>query len=169
MRIAVVALLACLGSSVPAFAQEPVAPPPPVVETASPDASRYLTRSGTLNARLLDTPLFVIGQPDLRRPKALPALYASFVGLEVMDGLSTSRGLATGAVEGNPIVRLAVEHPSTLWGVKAGAAAASIFAAERMWRHHHRGQAIAVMVASNAVMAVVGARNFSTINKTRPD
>jgi len=38
----------------------------------------------------------------------------------------------------------------------------AIYAAEQLWRQHHRGQAIAIMVASNGVMAIVAAHNAGT-------
>ena len=168
-RLAPIVLTALLTSS-PLFAQE--APVKDVAATAqpeivAPDASRYVTKDGAINARLLNTPLFVIGQPQLRRPAALPLLYIGFIALEVLDGVSTSRGISVGTQEANPFVRLAVEHPSTLWAVKAGAAAGVIIASEQLWKHHHRTQAIAVMVASSTVMAAVAAQNSSAINRTR--
>ena len=163
IAVSIASLAALLACATPAFAQDGTA------LEAPPAAERLFLKDGTLYARLLNTPLFVIGQPERHRPPALPWLYMSFIGLEIMDGSSTSRGLARGAVESNPLVRLAVEHPASLWAVKGGAAVASIFAAERLWKRHHRSQAITLMVVSNAVMGVVAARNVSAINKTAQD
>src|SRR5947209_7771364 len=33
-------------------------------------------------------------------------------------------------------------HPGALWAAKGGAAFLSIYTAERLWRQHHRGEAI---------------------------
>ena len=43
----------------------------------------------------------------------------------------------------------------------------SIYVAERLWRGHHRGQAIAMMVVSNGIMAAVAASNASIIRSQR--
>ena len=157
--VATLTLAALVGLATPAAAQsaaaaQPAAPPP-------------LVLAAPLYARLLDVPPFVLGAPPLRRPAMLPALYASFIALEAFDGYSTSRGLSAGAVESNPVVRWSVQHPVTLWAVKGAAAAGSIYVAERLWRRNRRGQAIAVMILSNAVMGVVAARNVSAINASR--
>ncbi len=139
----------------------------PAAAQDDPPAAPLLMKDGTLIAHLLDLPTLVIEPPRGARPPILPVLYASFVGLEVYDGYSTSRGLADGATEGNALVRWAVGNPATLWAVKGGAAAASIYLAERLWTHHHRAQAIAVMVASNALMAAVAAGNLSVLRAQR--
>jgi hypothetical protein len=128
---------------------------------------RSLPRDGVLYARLLDLPPFVLGDPPLKRPALLPALYVGFIGLELFDGYSTSRGIARGAVESNPLVRWSVGHPATLWAVKGAAAAGSIYVAERLWKRGRRARAITVMVLSNAVMGIVAARNVSAINASR--
>ena len=36
---------------------------------------------------------------------------------------------------------------------------ATLYAAERQWRQHHRGRAVAIMIVSNGLMAGVAARN----------
>lgn len=117
---------------------------------------------GTLYSTLLRFQPFVLGPlPRATRPPSLPVLYASFIGLQLFDGYSTSHGLQNGATESNVLVRAAVEHPAALWAVKGGASFVSIYAAERLWRRHHKGQAIALMVASNVVMATVAVSNYS--------
>lgn len=102
---------------------------------------------------------------DARGP-LLPSLYVGLIGLEAYDGYSTTRGFKAGASESNPVMRGLAGSPVALWAAKGGAAFVSIYAAERLWRHNHRGQAIALMLASNGLMAAV-ARNNSTINRTQ--
>ena len=101
------------------------------------------------------------------RGSALPALYVSLAGLQAFDGYSTSRGLKNGAVESNAILGALANHPAALWAVKGGTAFVSIYVAERLWRGHHRGQAIALMVVSNGMMAAVAASNASIIRAQR--
>jgi hypothetical protein len=97
------------------------------------------------------------------RGSALPAMYVSLIGLQAYDGYSTTQGLSHGAVESNGFMSAVVNHPASLWAVKGGAAFASIYMAERLWRQHRRGQAIALMVATNVVMASVAVSNASII------
>ena len=167
-RLTATALIALVCASAltmaaPASAQEETASSSPAAALGT-----GLMKDGTLYARLLDVPPFVIGVvPPGPRPPILPVLYASFIGLEGIDGYSTSRGLERGAVESNPFVRWAVDNPATLWTIKGAAAAGSIYAAERLWKRHQRVRAVTVMVVSNAVMAAVAAKNFSAIHASR--
>jgi hypothetical protein len=103
----------------------------------------------------------------VERGSALPGLYVSLVGLQAYDGYSTSRGLKNGAVESNAILGALANHPAALWAAKGGTAFVSIYVAERLWRGHHRGQAIALMIASNGIMAAVAASNASIIRAQR--
>jgi hypothetical protein len=98
------------------------------------------------------------------RGPLLPSLYVGLIGLEAYDGYSTTRSIRVGASESNPVMRGLVGSPVGLWAAKGGAAFVSIYAAERLWRHNRRGQAIALMLASNGLMAAV-ARNNSTVNR----
>lgn len=101
------------------------------------------------------------------RPLFLPAMYASLGALQVYDGYSTLAGVNRGARESNAIVGGLAGNPAALWTLKAASTGVSIYLAERLWRDHHRGQAIAVMLASNAVMSVVAARNASVLKSSR--
>ena len=76
------------------------------------------------------------------RGSLLPALYVSLAGLQAYDGYSTSRGLKSGASEANAVLGTVASHPAALWAVKGGTAFMSIYVAERLWRGHHRGQAM---------------------------
>ena len=105
-----------------------------------------------------------VWQEPASRGAVLPVLYLSLIGLEAYDGYSTNRGLNHGAIEGNSLMRSVASHPGALWAVKGGATFVSIYFAERLWREHHRGQAIGVMVLSNVIMAGVAASNASVIH-----
>jgi hypothetical protein len=101
------------------------------------------------------------------RGSVLPALYVSLAALNAYDGYSTNRGLARGAKEANPFMKGLASNSAALWAVKGAAAGASIAVAERLWRKHRRVEAIAVMVVSNGMMAVVAARNASVLRQVR--
>jgi hypothetical protein len=113
------------------------------------------------------------GQPLVRtaaptsRGALLPALYVSLAGLNVFDAYSTSKGLALGATEQNPLLKGIAGSPAAMWAVKGGATAVSIYMAERLWRKHRRAEAIAVMVISNGMMAAVAARNSAVLGRAR--
>jgi hypothetical protein len=94
-------------------------------------------------------------------------LYISLIGLQAYDGYSTSRGLREGAVESNTFMGRIASHPGALWAAKGGAAFVSIYTAERLWRQHRHGQAIALMVVSNGIMAAVAASNASVLRAQR--
>lgn len=93
------------------------------------------------------------------RPRILPVLYVSFVGLEAYDGYSTITGTAGGATETNPLLGRFTDNSYAIWAVKGGVSVALIYAAEQLWRRHHRGEAVAVMIISNGLMAGAAARN----------
>jgi hypothetical protein len=97
------------------------------------------------------------------RGLVLPALYLSLGALEAYDGYSTSQGIQGGASEGNPLMGGVAGNPAALWAVKAGATIASIYVAERLWRQHHRGHAIALLAVANGIMAFVAASNASIL------
>lgn len=105
---------------------------------------------------------------SLSRPAALPALYVSYAGLQAFDVYSTQQALARGAREANPLMQPVVGNRTAFWAVKATATLATIAAAEHLWRHkRNRKAAIGVLVASNAVAAVVAARNASVLRSKR--
>ena len=100
--------------------------------------------------------------PATRGP-VLPSLYVSLIGLEAYDGYSTTRGLKNGAIESNTFMRRLAANPSALWVVKGGTTFVSIYMAERLWRKNHRGQAVAIMVVTNGLMAAVAVNNASVL------
>jgi hypothetical protein len=97
------------------------------------------------------------------RGVVLPSLYVSLIGLEAYDGYSTTRGLEHGAIESNTFLRGLAANPSALWAVKGGATLVSIYMAERLWRQDRRGQAVALMVITNGLMAAVALNNASVL------
>jgi uncharacterized protein DUF5658 len=99
------------------------------------------------------------------RGAALPALYAGLAGLNAFDVYSTSRGLALGAREANPLMRPVAGNPTALAIVKGSATAASIGIAERLWRQGRRRAAVTTMLISTGVSAAVAARNARTISR----
>jgi hypothetical protein len=99
------------------------------------------------------------------RPTILPALYAGSALLQAYDAYSTMKALNLGGVEANPVAKGVVGNPALFIGVKAAVAAASILAAEKMWKNHHRLAAIATMAATNSIMAMVAAHNAGVINQ----
>lgn len=72
----------------------------------------------------------------------------------------------TGRAQPNPLMEGAVGNTGTFIAVKAGVGVATIMAAERLWKTN-KVAAIAVMVASNSVSAVVAARNARTLRQLR--
>ena len=101
------------------------------------------------------------------RGTALSALYVSFAALQIVDGYTTMTGTTRGAQEANPLMAGAAGNRAALWAVKGGATLATIYVAERLWKNHQRGQAIAVMLLSNGVMAAVAAHNSSVLRTGR--
>jgi hypothetical protein len=156
-RPAAVALItmSCLWAmSAPAAAQEPSLDPPAglFAKMTAPAGNKW------------QAPLPVI---LAARGPVLPSLYASLISLELYDGYSTSHGLANGAVESNTFMGAVTRHPGIMWATKGGAAFASIFVAERLWRQGRRGQALGVMLASNGLMMAVAANNARVLHAQR--
>ena len=106
-------------------------------------------------------------RPAAPRPMMLAPLYVSFAGLQGYDGYSTLHGVSNGAREANAVVGGLATKPAAFWAVKAGSTALTILVAEQLWRHHHRGEAIAAMLMANGLMAYVAGHNASTLSATR--
>jgi hypothetical protein len=99
--------------------------------------------------------------PAPSRGGLLPSLYMSLAGLQAYDALTTMRGLSAGAVEANAVMGGLAQSPIALVAVKSSITAGSILMAEHLWKSGHKAHAIGMMMASNAVMVFVGARNSS--------
>jgi len=101
------------------------------------------------------------------RPTVLPVLYASYAALQVYDVYSTRQALSRGAREANPLMQPVVGSQGAFWAVKASATIGTIAAAERLWKRDKKAAAIAVLVVSNGVAALVAARNAGTLRGRR--
>ena len=152
VAVAMIALSCVCAVSRSAAAQDSADPPALFVRMTAPAATEW-----RLPVRV----------SPAERGSVLPALYVSLIGLQAYDGYSTTRGLKNGAVESNAILGALASHPAALWAAKGGTALVSIYVAERLWRGHHRGQAIALMVVSNGIMAAVAASNASIMRAQR--
>ena len=102
----------------------------------------------------------------ISRPTVLTALYASYSALQAYDVYSTRQGLARGAREANPLMQGVVGNTGAFVALKAGVGAATIAAAERLWKTN-KPAAIGVMIAGNSVAAIVAARNARTLGQLR--
>ncbi|HTK29051.1 MAG TPA: DUF5658 family protein [Vicinamibacterales bacterium] len=130
------------------------------------------TAATTPDATPAETPAAQFGQPapqrawtPATRPMVLPALYAGSAALQAFDAYSTLKAMQLGAKEANPLMQGVVGNPTMMIGVKAAVTAASIVAAEQMWRQHHQMRAIVMMAVSNGIMAAVAAHNASVIRQ----
>jgi hypothetical protein len=101
-----------------------------------------------------------------RRPRVLPALYASFAALQIVDVYSTRSAISAGAQEANPLMKNVVGNSAMFWTVKAAATVGPMLAAERLWKKN-KVAAIAVMAVSNGFMAAVAAHNTNVRNSQR--
>lgn len=100
------------------------------------------------------------------RPSALAGLYVSLAGLQAYDAYSTSRGLAAGAREANPLVRSAAGNSAMFWTLKAATTALPMMMAERMWKKNRVG-AVVVMVLANSAAAAVAVNNARVVSQQR--
>jgi hypothetical protein len=118
-------------------------------------------------ARAADTlGQFVSLAPRPKRPAILPALYASYGAMQVLDAYTTVRATQRGAVERNPALAPVAGHFGALLAVKAGLAASTIFFSERLWKEH-RTAAIVTMIAANGAVAAVSAHNARQLRGQR--
>jgi hypothetical protein len=101
------------------------------------------------------------------RPWPLPALYGSSAFLQGYDAYLTLTALKRGASEVNPILKPLSGEPVAFIAVKAGLTAASFVGAERLWKDNHRMSAVALMLASNAMMVVVTAHNNAVLQRIK--
>lgn len=106
-------------------------------------------------------------QPEARglresaeRPGALLPLYASLGALQALDVHSTSRGLARGGREANPVMDPVVGNRAAFIGVKAVTTAGVIWASERLWRKQNRKAAVILTALTNIGLAAVVANNY---------
>jgi hypothetical protein len=156
-RIASTVALIALTYAVPAMAADEV-------------KSAAVSIEGAVEASLATAPpqALRLGTPSgVARGGLLPALYVSLAGLQAYDAFSTTRGLSRGAVESNGLMKGVAGSPAAVWAIKGGVTAGSIFASERLWKSGHKMQAIGMMVATNGLMAVVGAHNSRVMGQLK--
>jgi hypothetical protein len=151
-RTAAAVCLLSLFSVAPVLGQEPEQSPAPTLHAAievapAPSNERPQVR--------------VESQPAIgtNRPGALMPLYVSFGALQVLDAHSTSRALARGGVEANPVMKGLAGNRAGMLAVKAAGTAGVIYASEKMWKKN-KTAAVIFMVASNAAMAWVVQHNY---------
>jgi hypothetical protein len=88
----------------------------------------------------------------------LGSMYASFVALQVADVHSTTRALAAGGREANPMLPFA-GNTATMVGVKAASSAATVYLVNRIARRN-RTAAIVLMAALNSAYSAIVAQNY---------
>jgi hypothetical protein len=101
------------------------------------------------------------------RPPSLSGLYATWFGLQAYDAYSTLAGVSRGATETNPMVNGLTRNRGMFFAAKASMTLVTVGVAEQMWRDHHPGRAVVLMIVSNGVMAAVAARNASVLHGLR--
>jgi hypothetical protein len=100
-----------------------------------------------------------INTVELRRPRALPPLYVSFVTLQALDVHATMKAVGKGGVEANPAMKGLVREPAAYVAAKIAATAATLYISERLWRRHRVG-AVVLMLAVNGAYGVIVASNY---------
>lgn len=157
------ALVLVLGMSVvPARAAEP-APGTLVASGALAAAASAAAASKLATDTDWSLPATRLGSQPAKRGALLPMLYLSLAALNAYDAHSTTTGLSHGAVEANPTMRGVVGSPVALLAVKGVATASTVLVAEHLWKTHRKGQAVAVMLISNGLMAAVAAHNAHVV------
>jgi hypothetical protein len=160
LRTTAAAFILALGSVIPAGAAD-------AIPGATPAAPSVAAESAPASEIDWTLPAVHFGQAMRSRGALLPALYVGLSSLNAFDAYSTSTGLSRGAKEANPMMRGVAGNASAMLAVKGGITAATIFTAERLWRNNRKGQAILMMVASNAMMAAVASHNASVMRQQR--
>jgi uncharacterized protein DUF5658 len=136
-------------------------------ETATKSKTMVMTTSASAFERTDVEAAPIVVQRPPSRPIVLPSLYAGFVTLQVLDTSYTLKALPMGAVELNPFMKGVTKYPAAFVALKAGLTIGAIMNAERLWKEDHRVAAIALMAASNGLMAVVVSHNASTLRQAR--
>ena len=100
-----------------------------------------------------------------RRPRSLSYIYAGYAALQIGDAITTTTGLSGGARGKNPLMSGVASSPLTLGLIKLGATAATVYAAESLWRNGHRKGAIIAMIAATAITGMVVANNMRVLSQ----
>ncbi len=138
-------------------------------EAGSPltPAANAAAVSLTQKAELAAAQVFVPRPIRVNRPALLPSLYVGSALLQGYDAYSTLTVLKHGGSEANPLMQGVTQNPTAFIALKAGVTAASILAAEKMWKNHNRVGAVLTMVVSNSLMAIVAANNARVLSQVR--
>ncbi|MDE3156998.1 MAG: hypothetical protein KGN76_18000 [Acidobacteriota bacterium] len=136
------------GSGQPAASAEPATPGPVIAIPMTGAAPLALARS----------------RATLHRPGALVPLYATFAVLQGLDAHSTLTAINRGATEANPLLGGLASNSGALLAVKMGAAAGTIFVAEKLWKRNPAA-AIVLMVGLNSAYAMIVAHNYQLGNR----
>ncbi len=83
------------------------------------------------------------------------------------DTYSTLSAIRKGTAEVNPLMMRVAGQPAVFVAIKGATTAGSIYAAERLWRSHRKGAAIALMAVTTGMLAVVAANNASVLRRLR--
>jgi hypothetical protein len=156
--LAVLLTTAAAFTAVPCRAAQQAAAATPATADENP-----VTQTTTTTGQVRLTTNVLTTEP---RPSGLMPLYVSLVALQITDGAVTTWGVNHGRAESNPAFQPFANNPPALWAVKGAATAGAIYLSERLWRHGHRGEAIATMVVSNGILVGVTARNASVLRSS---
>ena len=158
VRYLVAASLLMVGLALPpcASAQDAEDPGPSAFRTAVLEAGGVQG----VSPRPLPGPDSRQRREDQGRPSALLPLYASLGVLQALDVHSTSRGLAAGGREVNPVMGSVVGNRAAFIGVKAVTTAGVVWASERLWRKQNRKAAVVLTALTNIGLAAVVAHNY---------
>ena len=103
--------------------------------------------------------LLALALPARAEDRILPALYVSTAVVQALDAHSTLVAIQGGGAETNPLMAGLANHPVALVATKATVGCATILLARKLARRN-RTAAILTLVAVNAAVAVVAARNY---------
>ena len=163
MRRLLIATILGAALSTPVFAADADdAPTPVLIVSPATIAAAANSAAPAANTDLATRSTFKYG-----RPPVLPALYATSAALQGYDAFSTLSALRNGAHEANPLMKSVVKSPAAFVAMKAGVTAASIMAAEQLWKNHHRMGAVGMMVATNVFMGMVAAHNSHVLSQLK--
>jgi hypothetical protein len=162
MRRLLVATILGAALSTPVFAADDDATTPALAISPATIAAAANGAAPAANTDLATRSTFKYG-----RPPVLPALYATSAALQGYDAFSTLSALQNGAHEANPLMKSVVKSPAAFVAMKTGVTAASIMAAEQLWKNHHRMGAVGMMIATNVMMGMVAAHNSHVLSQLK--
>jgi uncharacterized protein DUF5658 len=145
----------------------PASQPVPSDAASAPAAELTATAVSTQRPVILPNITHGPRSVTIQKRTVLFPMFASLAALQAYDAYSTITGLNRGLVEANPMMQGVTGNAMALVGVKAGTAALSIYAANRLWTQHHRTAAVALIAASNVLSSFVAVHNAAAIGSVR--